>query len=54
MHEGHRERMLKKLENYADALNEHELLEILLYFCIPRVNTNPKHILNVQKYLLLH
>ena len=41
MHEGHRERMLKKLENYADALNEHELLEILLYFCIPRVNTNP-------------
>lgn len=41
MHEGHRGRMIEKLKNYADSLTEHELLEVLLYFSIPRVNTNP-------------
>lgn len=40
MHEGHRERMFKKLES-DDDLSEHELLEILLFEAIPRRNTNP-------------
>ncbi len=41
MHEGHRLRMYEKLKNYPDALQEHELLEILLYNAAPRINTNP-------------
>ena len=38
VHEGHRKRMYKKLEegSYAD----HEWLEVLLYSVIPRLNTN--------------
>ena len=41
MHEGHRLRMYEKLKNHPDALEEHELLEILLYNAVPRKNTNP-------------
>ena len=40
MHEGHRQRMLKRLEQ-ADGLQDHELLEILLFNAVPRKNTNP-------------
>lgn len=40
MHEGHRKRMLQRLRT-ADALQDHELLEILLFYAIPRKNTNP-------------
>lgn len=40
MHEGHRQRMLARLEK-ADALQDHELLEILLFNAVPRKNTNP-------------
>lgn len=39
MHEGHRERMLKKLLSNSD-LSDHELLEILLFYTIPRKNVN--------------
>lgn len=39
MHEGHRERMLKKLLSNSD-LSDHELLEILLFYAIPRKNVN--------------
>lgn len=39
MHEGHRQRMLERLED-AKGLRDHELLEILLYNAIPRKNTN--------------
>ena len=41
MHEGHRERMRDKLFTDADAVTDHELLEILLYYSISRKNTNP-------------
>ncbi len=41
MHEGHRERMRIRLEREAGNLEDHELLEILLFFATPRVNTNP-------------
>lgn len=40
MHEGHRQRMLFRLEQAEDSLQEHELLEILLFNAIPRKNTN--------------
>lgn len=39
MHEGHRQRMYERLIN-GDDLYSHELLEILLYAALPRVNTN--------------
>ncbi|MBP5242272.1 MAG: RadC family protein [Clostridia bacterium] len=41
MHEGHRQRMFEKLKDGGSSLNEHEILEILLYNALPRVNTNP-------------
>ncbi|MBQ8426692.1 MAG: hypothetical protein IJX16_02900 [Clostridia bacterium] len=41
IHSGHRERMMQKLVNDGDNLLEHELLEILLFAMLPRVNTNP-------------
>ncbi len=40
MHEGHRKRMLERLESGGEKLQDHELLEILLYNVLPRVNTN--------------
>ena len=40
MHEGHRQRMMKRLEEAEGSLEEHELLEILLFNAIPRKNTN--------------
>ena len=40
MHEGHRQRMLERLKNAEGSLQEHELLEILLFNAIPRKNTN--------------
>lgn len=40
-HEGHRKRMLKKyLDNGIGVFEEHELLEMLLFILLPRVNTN--------------
>lgn len=39
MHEGHRQRMLQRLAA-GDTLQDHELLEILLFYAIPRKNTN--------------
>lgn len=39
LHEGHRQRMMEKLAA-QETLQDHELLEILLFFAIPRKNTN--------------
>ena len=42
MHEGHRERLRQTyLEHGASALHEHQLLELLLTYAIPRHDTNP-------------
>lgn len=41
IHRGHRERMIERAFNNIDSLAEHELLEILLYSIMPRVDTNP-------------
>lgn len=40
-HSGHRERVWKKFSDFGiNVFNEHEILEILLYLMLPRVNTN--------------
>ena len=40
--QGHRERLRKRfLENSIDALAEHEILEMILFYSIPRVDTKP-------------
>lgn len=41
MHEGHRMRMMQRARTELGTLQDHELLEILLYNVIPRANTNP-------------
>ncbi len=41
LHAGHRERMINRFLNYPESLNDHEILEVLLYNFIPRVDTNP-------------
>ena len=39
MHEGHRQRMLERLQQ-GGAMQDHEMLEVLLFNAIPRKNTN--------------
>lgn len=42
LHKDHRQRMHKKVEEYGlESLPAHEVLEYLLFFAIPRCNTNP-------------
>lgn len=42
VHENHRERMRRRVETYGlESLEEHEALEYLLFFAIPRRDTNP-------------
>lgn len=41
VHKGHRERMREKFKkNGLEGFSEHEIIEMLLYYCIPRKNTN--------------
>lgn len=41
-HIGHRDRLRKKfLDNSFDGLEMHEILELMLYYAIPRKDTNP-------------
>ena len=40
MHEGHRERMRKKMIERSDFLEPHEVLETLLFYSVPRKNVN--------------
>lgn len=40
MHEGHRQRILERFRRDEGSLQDHELLEILLFNAIPRKNTN--------------
>lgn len=41
IHKGHRERMIEKALRGVDNLDDHELLEILLYPVVPRKDVNP-------------
>lgn len=42
LHSGHRQRMRDKFKNTLnfDNFEEHEILEMLLFYCFPRCNTN--------------
>lgn len=41
IHDGHRQRMKERfLKNGLDTFSDHEILELLLYHCIPRCDTN--------------
>lgn len=41
LHAGHRKRIRQRyLESGADSLRDHEFLELLLFYALPRVNTN--------------
>lgn len=41
-HKGHRERLKQQFLTFGDtAMNDHQLLELLLFFSIPRRDTNP-------------
>ena len=39
-HDGHRERLKKRFLNSPDSFENHELLELILFYAIPRKNTN--------------
>ncbi len=41
MHEGHRKRILERLTSDGEKMEDHEILETLLFNAIPRKNTNP-------------
>ena len=41
MHAGHRKRMREKLFADGGSMTDHELVEMLLFACVPRRNTNP-------------
>ena len=50
-HDGHRERLRKRfLKEGLDNFSPHEVLELLLYLSIPRVNTNPLAHSLVEKF----
>ena len=41
LHAGHRERVIKKFITSNNGVLDHELLEILLFSFLPRIDTNP-------------
>ncbi|MBE6948168.1 MAG: DNA repair protein RadC [Ruminococcaceae bacterium] len=42
IHSGHRERLKKRfLDEGLEHFSEHQVLELLLFYCIPRKDTNP-------------
>lgn len=50
LHRDHRQRMKNRLAENADSLSRHELLEILLYYAIPRKNVNPLAHLLLERF----
>lgn len=42
LHDGHRERVLRQFsENEFEGMLEHQILELILFFSVPRADTNP-------------
>ena len=41
LHENHRQRLKDRFSQNPDSLNKHELLELILFYSIPRKNVNP-------------
>ena len=51
VHSGHRKRVWEKFsEKGLSVFNEHEIMEIILYSCLPRVNTNETAHLLINKF----
>ncbi len=50
VHENHRQRLREKFLKNPDSLNKHELLELLLFYAIPRKNVNPLAHLLLDKF----
>ena len=51
LHSGHRKRMIKRfLENGTSGMSTHELLEILLFYSVPRANTNETAHLLLERF----
>lgn len=51
IHAGHRQRMLKKYRDHSiDCLEEHEILEILLFLVFSRCNTNNISHMLIEKF----
>ena len=41
IHDGHRNRLRERFDKFGlESFNEHEVLELLLYYAIPRIDTN--------------
>jgi len=54
-HEGHRERMRARYRiGGLDSFHDHEVLEMLLYYCYPRGDTNPRAHEMLKKFGSLH
>lgn len=54
-HRDHRARMKKRfMEHGLDSFHDHEVLEMLLYFSVPRVDTNPTAHLLLDTFGSLH
>ncbi len=51
LHKNHRNRMREKFKKSPGSMPDHELLEMLLYYSLPRIDTNAKahEILNLAK-----
>lgn len=42
VHDGHRQRLKERFcKEGLDNFDEHQVLELLLFYCIPRMDTNP-------------
>ena len=42
IHEGHRQRLKERyLREGLDHFEQHQVLELLLFYCVPRKDTNP-------------
>lgn len=55
LHQNHRERVLEKFRRFGlDVFADHEVLELLLFFAIPRVDTNPVAHRLLERFGSLH
>ena len=50
VHENHRQRLRDKFLTNPSSLNKHEILELLLFYAIPRKNVNPLAHLLIDKF----
>lgn len=50
IHKNHRQRLRKRLFTNPDSLSKYELLELLLFFAVPRRNVNPDAHRLLNKY----